>query len=739
MKLRPNVLPLLILLLGLLLTVLTAWQLERTDAERSEARFNALAERARKSVEATYQLKLALLRGTAGLFNASGRVTGAEFRSFVERLRLAQSYQGTLGIGFAAYAPTKREIEARIAEAGSPPGQTVRHWPEGERDSYSAILYIEPLNRRNRAALGFDMMSEATRREAMLRSRVNGQSAMSGRVLLVQEIEKFKQPGFLIYAPLTPGGSIAASSFPGWVYTPLRGPDLFGPLFKGAEFEHVHVSIFDGEPRPGNLLFASPVPAARQGQSRSQQLELGGRKLTIRLAAAPSFQGSSPTRLWPFVLLAGTAISLLAAALAWQAEQVVGRVHDQVRRRTAQLNRSNARLREEIAARSQAEEQLFQAQKMEAVGQLTGGIAHDFNNMLAVVIGSLDFARHTDDVARLKRLIEQALKGATKAAELTQRLLAFSRRQTLVPTVVDANTLVAEMSELLHRTIGGAIRLETVLAGGLWRVFADPAQLESAILNLAVNARDAMPDGGQLTIETANCDLDSDHATASPDIAAGQYVLIAIGDTGHGMALDVQARVLEPFFTTKEVGKGTGLGLPQVFGFVKQSGGHLKIYSEVGRGTTVRIYLPRYRGPDADVPAASSGQLETLPRGRPDELILAVEDEEHVRLMSVGALRELGYTVIHASNGAAALRCLHEHPGTRLVFTDVVMPEMDGVELAAAIREHYPEVRLLFTTGYARNAMTRDGRLKDEVELISKPFTIAQLAGKIRQVLDRTP
>jgi signal transduction histidine kinase/ActR/RegA family two-component response regulator len=736
-KLRPHLLPLLILLVGLLITGLTAWQLERTDVERSQARFNAIVERAKGRVEATYNLQLALLRATAGLFNASGEVTREEFRSFVERLDLPRNYPGVLGIGFAAYAPTRPEIEARIAGAGSPTGFAVRHWPAGERDGYSAILYLEPLNRRNGAALGFDMMSEAVRQEAMVRARRTLQSTMSGRVLLVQEIETAKQPGFLIYTPLRPGGSVAGGSFGGWVYSPLRGPDLFGPLFQGAGYEHVRVAIFDGEPAANRLLFANGRPGAGGGHFTSERLELGGRTLTIQVASGPAFAQTSPVRLWLIVLLAGLAISVLLAALAWQAQRVVGRVQGQVVRRTAQLNRSNERLRQEIAARSQAEEQLFQAQKMEAVGQLTGGIAHDFNNMLAVVIGSLDFARHTDDVARLKRLIEQALKGAGKAAELTQRLLAFSRRQTLIPAVVDANKLVAEMSELLRRTIGRAIRLETVLAGGLWRVFADPAQLESAILNLAVNARDAMPDDGKLTIETANCHLDERYAAANPDVAPGQYVLIAVSDTGEGMPPEVQARVLEPFFTTKAVGRGTGLGLPQVFGFVKQSGGHLKISSEVGRGTTIRIYLPRHQGADTMGEGATRAQLEQLPRGRPEELILAVEDEEDVRLMSVGALRDLGYTVIHAADGAAALRCLEEHPGVRLIFTDVVMPEMDGVELAAAVRDRYPETRLLFTTGYARNAMNGEGRLRGTVDLISKPFTIAQLAGKVRQVLDR--
>lgn len=739
MKLRSNLSALLILLIGLVITGLTARQLEVTDAARSEARFNALVDRARNGVEATYDLQLALLRGTAGLFNARGEVTREEFRSYVERLRLPENYPGVLGIGFATYARTRQELNAKVARSGSPAGVNIVLWPAGDRPSYSAILYLEPLHRRNQAALGFDMLSEATRREAMERARVTQHSAMSGRVLLVQEIDKVKQPGFLIYAPLKVGGAIREGSFSGWVYSPLRGNDLFGPLFSGTEFENVRVAIYDGTPRAENLLFANAAVAADDGQFTSRPLQLGGRTLTLQLASSPAFARSSPVRLWLVVLLAGIAISLLAAALAWQAARVVGRVQEQVRRRTAQLNRSNERLREEMAARNQAEEQLFQAQKMEAVGQLTGGIAHDFNNMLAVVIGSLDFARHTDDAAKLRRLIEQALKGAGKAAELTQRLLAFSRRQTLVPAVVDVNMLVAEMSELLRRTLGGAVRLQTVLADDLWRVLADAAQLESAILNLAVNARDAMPQGGQLTIETANCHLDERYVAANRDVTPGPYVLVAVSDTGEGMTPEVRARVLEPFFTTKDVGKGTGLGLPQVFGFVKQSGGHLKIYSEPGRGTTVKIYLPRDTG--AEDPAesmASDSSVQGLPSGRTDELILAAEDEEDVRLMSVEALRGLGYTVIHASNGREALRLLERYPGVRLVFTDLVMPEMDGVELAAAIRQQYPQLRMLFTTGYAREAMmTHDGRLKQEVELISKPFTIAELAGKVRQVLDQ--
>ena len=392
------------------------------------------------------------------------------------------------------------------------------------------------------------------------------------------------------------------------------------------------------------------------------------------------------------------------------------------------------RVAAEIAERSKAEEQLRQAQKMEAVGQLTGGIAHDFNNMLAVIIGGLNLARRK--LAKgdfdITRFIDGALDGANRAATLTQRLLAFSRQQPLAPEVIAVNRMIAGMSELLDRSLGEIIGVETVLAAGVWNVQADPAQLESAILNLAVNARDAMPQGGKLTIETMNASVDSAYARQY-SIEPGQFVLIAVTDTGAGISGDVLNKVFDPFYTTKEVGKGTGLGLSQVYGFVRQSGGHVKIYSELDVGTTVKIYLPRFYG---EVTTDAPTGAVRADVGQHQELVLVVEDEERVRAISVETLRELGYSVIQAASAREAIHLIENGSRPDLVFTDVVMPEMTGSELAKVLQPLLPDAKILFTTGYTRNAIVHNGVLDAGTHLISKPYTINDLAEKVRALLD---
>ena len=392
-------------------------------------------------------------------------------------------------------------------------------------------------------------------------------------------------------------------------------------------------------------------------------------------------------------------------------------------------------VRERTADLMRTEEQLRQSQKMEAVGQLTGGIAHDFNNMLAVILGGLNLLerRLAKGETEVGRYIEAARDGAERAAALTQRLLAFSRRQPLPPEVVDPNRMVDGMTELLARTLGEQVEIDTRLGAGVGTVRADPSQLENVILNLAVNARDAMPAGGRLTIETANSEI-SDADARDNSILPGQYVLISVADTGTGMTADVVEKAFDPFFTTKEVGKGSGLGLSQVFGFVRQSGGHVAIASEPGLGTTLRIYLPRYRGEEMpSEPKLASGPLA---RGKVGEIILVVEDDDRVRTFSVEALRELGYTAIHASSAAAATALLDEGQDVTLLFTDVVMPGMTGPELAAVASARLPDLKLLYTTGYASGAVAQNGILGPGAPILQKPFSLEQLASKIRDVLD---
>ena len=387
---------------------------------------------------------------------------------------------------------------------------------------------------------------------------------------------------------------------------------------------------------------------------------------------------------------------------------------------------------EELA---QTQEALRQSQKMEAVGQLTGGIAHDFNNMLTVIMGSLDLLsrRIGADDPRSRRYVDVAMDGGRRAALLTQRLLAFSRQQPLQPEEIDPNELVTGMSDLLPHSLGAEIRLDIVLARGAWRTHVDPNQLENAILNLAVNGRDAMPGGGRLTIETQNVHLDATHALKHSGVPAGEYVLIAVGDTGIGMPAEVVVKAFDPFFTTKEVGKGTGLGLSQVYGFVKQSGGHVKIYSEPGAGTTVKVYLPRLMAEPGYVPASRGS--EAPPPADGQKVVLVVDDEAAVRRFSVDALTELGYRVLEAESGEMALRLLDAHPETVLMFTDVVMPEMNGRKLADEARRRHPGLRILFTTGYTPDALVHDGASRGDVAPIGKPFTMDALAARLGEIL----
>jgi PAS domain S-box-containing protein len=408
----------------------------------------------------------------------------------------------------------------------------------------------------------------------------------------------------------------------------------------------------------------------------------------------------------------------------------------------AKITKDITEQRETRLALEEAREELFQSQKMEAIGQLTGGVAHDFNNLLTVILGGLEsigrqipLLPESPATVRITRSREMAVVGVKRAATLTSRLLAYARQQALTPAHVDANKLVSGIAEMLRRTLGEAISLETVVGGGLWSTFIDPHQLESALLNLAVNARDAMPQGGRLTIETANASLDEAYVDqVSELVAPGQYVLIAVSDTGSGMDAATLQRAFEPFFTTKPIGQGTGLGLSQVYGFIRQSAGHIKIYSEIGEGTTVKLYLPRDRGVAQDETPATSVQS---PHAIGTECILVVEDDEVLRAYAGEILRELGYRVVEAENGAAALKALAQNSGITLLFTDVIMPGgMNGRQLADQALAMKPDLKVLFTTGYTRNAIVHHGRLDSDGDLIGKPYSFEQLAAKIRASLD---
>ncbi len=398
-----------------------------------------------------------------------------------------------------------------------------------------------------------------------------------------------------------------------------------------------------------------------------------------------------------------------------------------------------ARLREEASRREATEVVLRQSQKMEAVGRLTGGIAHDFNNTLTALGGSIEaLARHVPaGDTRTQRYAALGREAVQRATTLTHRLLAFARQQPLDPRTIDLNALVAGMSDLLHRSLGEHIDIETVLGGGLWRTRTDPGQLENALLNLAVNARDAMPDGGKLTIETANTHLDALYAASNEEVTPGQYVMLAVTDTGTGMPPDIAARAFEPFFTTKPVGQGTGLGLSMIYGFAKQSGGHVKIYSEPGHGTTIKLYLPRII---AELePVAAALEPPAAPPGA-GETILVVEDNDAVRQFSIDSLLALGYRVIWAPDAEAALRHVQASPEIGLLFTDVVLPGgVNGRKLAEQVLRLRPGLPVLFTTGYTANAIIHSGMLDPGVHLLPKPFTAAALAAKLRALLNDAP
>jgi signal transduction histidine kinase len=390
----------------------------------------------------------------------------------------------------------------------------------------------------------------------------------------------------------------------------------------------------------------------------------------------------------------------------------------------------------DLTSRHKIEEELRQAQKMEAVGHLSGGIAHDFNNLLTVINGNLEMIERRLDDVKLRALLREAQDAADDGAILTAQLLAFGRRQPLNPKLADVGQLVSNFSDLLRRTLGEAIELRTIVSGAMNRALVDASQLQNALLNLALNARDAMPRGGRLTVEVSPAQIDADYARMFPEVRSGSYLLISVTDTGVGMPPEVRQRAFEPFFTTKDVGAGTGLGLSMVYGFAKQSGGHVQLYSEPGQGTSVRLFLPATAaGKVHEDPAATESKgVADMPKGT--ETILVVEDDARVRRIAVARLEDTGYRVIQAAAGAQALQLLAAHPEIRLLFTDIIMPGgMTGDELAKKARVARPDIKILFTSGYAEPSVA-ERELAAQGSWLKKPYTAWELAIRLRELLD---
>jgi PAS domain S-box-containing protein len=405
----------------------------------------------------------------------------------------------------------------------------------------------------------------------------------------------------------------------------------------------------------------------------------------------------------------------------------------------AKVTRDLTERREAQMELEKSQQALFQSQKMEAVGQLTGGVAHDFNNLLTGITGSLDLMKARLAQGRLndlERYITAAQSAASRAATLTHRLLAFARRQPLEPKVVNANKLISHMEELIRRSVGPNVNIETVLATGLWNCVCDPNQLENAVLNLCINARDALAGGGQITIETANTWMD-DREAAQREMARGQYVAICVTDNGSGMPPEIVERVFDPFFTTKPAGQGTGLGLSMVYGFAKQSDGLARIYSEVGVGTTVKIYLPRHHGKSEEDDEES--ESAELPRSGSGETVLVVDDEPTIRMLIGDTLGDLGYGAIEAADAASGLKLLKSDVKIDLLITDVGLPgEMSGKDMVDAARATRPDLKVLFITGYAENAAITNGHLDPGMQVMSKPFSMEKLAARIRSIIEES-
>jgi signal transduction histidine kinase len=722
--------PYLVLGVSLLVTLAATWYVADTVHTAERLGFESLLQQTRAEIEERMEIYVAFLRATRSLFGAAELVTSQDFRAFVNPAELQGTYPGIQGVGVGRRIFGKDKDALVAAMRKEIPD--FRVWPEGQRDEYEPVVYLEPQDSRNRIAIGYDMFSEPVRRGAMERARDTGLPASTGRITLVYDTGSSNQAGFIIYVsryrrgmPTETVGDRRAA-LEGFVYASFRADDLLHAIFAGEKRPGVRYEVFAGpEPKPEALLHRSDPDgpdAGTAGIKGRTSFEVAGSTWTLSMTAVRGFDaGSGPNRVALFLV---TGLIVSGALFAVTRSEVNAR---------AAAEQAATDLRRAATQQRRLEEQLIQSQKMEGIGRLAGGVAHDFNNLLTAILGYAELMESQIEDEGLRSELREIRLAGERAAALTRQLLAFSRRQVLQPRTLDLNTVVSDVEKMLARLIGEDVTLVTRLEPALGSVKADPGQLEQVIMNLAVNARDAMPEGGTLTFETANAVLDVDFVAVHPGAHPGAHIVLTVTDTGTGMTDEVRSHAFEPFFTTKEKGKGTGLGLATAYGIVKQSGGYITVDSEAGRGTTLRIYLPRVEGTAVVSGRTTSSSLS--PVGT--ETILLVEDEAGVRRLSLTVLETQGYVVLQAASGDMALQVARSETGPiHLVVTDIVMPGMSGRELWDRLRVLRPDSRVLFMSGYTDDAIARHGVLEPGIAFLQKPFTPFSLAQKVREVLD---
>jgi signal transduction histidine kinase len=728
---------------GVALSLLAFWSAQRADDERVRNVFEFRADWRTRDLEAKIRQSSGAVENVAIAMAAGMHPSIEEFKRLASRaqrdlghvnsLQWAQRVPRADLSNFEKIAQSLGYADYRVFDVT----EDLKPTELSERPEYFPVLFDERFN-GNRKALGLALGKYDGRRIPMERARDEGVPVATAPVRPIGG--QSARLVYLLFWPVYDG--IDVPDTPSERQAELRGyavgnydlvellnaaientPDPIGALqFSiGGGHQHdaeqalAHYSPETGRVELGALANESGPPAVRLHREFSAfeqhwDVTFDYPKDTIDALRSQSAYA------W---LVAGLILTASLALYLWREQIRTQQIEKLVRERTTELARTSA--------------QLHQAQKMEAIGNMTGGMAHDFNNLLAVVIGNLDLLQErVGKDPEAAALVEGAMQASERGAELTRQLLAFARRQPLAPKIVAINELVTGMSRLLERILEEHIEIVLIPAPDAWTVSIDPAQLSAAIANLATNARDAMPKGGRLTIETKNTELDADYAAANPEVEPGEYVLLEVSDTGTGMTPEILAQAFEPFFTTKELGEGTGLGLSMVFGFVKQSQGHIKIYSEVGHGTVVRIYLPRA----TQLTPTPAAVVAIAPAHR-NESILAVEDNPGVREVVVKQLQDLGYRVRAADGPQQALAFLRETDyEVDLLFTDLVMPGMNGADLAQAAAALRPSLKILFTSGYSGSALRNDQRLKDDGMFLSKPYRKQDLARKLRDIFD---